>query len=1135
MAAPNYPPTSDAERETLLQFVREAPIVFGSWRFLKGLFKKVEADPNADPAILGTLLARMDTAPLSIPVDKQGGLDILKGRRGSILSTVVDKGTLFVLATRDYYNAVSDRLFYYQLDPEHPLKAAPLGNIAVRDSQHLAMCGDYLVEVVEEAQGRAGCLNIYSRDGGTLKFEGKSFTEGSGQVACRYPYIFVAVPEQRHRNKDSFVGMIVVSIADPTKPQIVATHSMPRITNIVLSDDGNVAAVGNSGKGFSWKSLPQKGKVTLLDVSIPSRPSELSSIDLDNVDGLYISRNRLYATTWNDRNYNPSLVLFDIGDPRKPQRQGTWKPNYTYGQILDFTERDGYIYIAQRYVSAQVVDARNPTHIVSGSTLPIYINNDSSSVFTAGDYLYISNSNQIEVWNISNPANPVRAGMPPKSETMGYMKRRARRLLRNLSKQNPDRFVQVAFETLKQSGATAKELSETAHWVSMDLLYGGGVRYYQQRHGRGRYSERKNAVRKINLRTREERGPNAWDAHPEVAAAFLAEKKLHWQTYEFAAKVLRSQGKPIPQIKTSSVLEEWLKGHSPLLSVLATRAIVGLLEQGQSVTSEAAARAFYWAGISLRKRLLDAVQQLGKKNEQWEKNFAVSVLARIVDHGVTGEQSLTRRAEGAALTIARQYSGGLNNNPSARELLVPFARTEREELVNVLTATARQAAPATVRSWIPDLALLTDSQREPIVAALEETLSAHVFPDRDAVSMTVQQTNEEMGYLGWRFLAASNTPQGTLAGIWNSLLELRVLTTPLRIAMTSPYAMALLTRAGITSEDLAKRLEEKPFLVELLNVETFNSLLDRAPIATVLNLVRAMPDDLWQQGRNRWLRRLQEGIGLADLWSGLPAALDEDSGGRIRARILGDAEFESVLLGLEDEYAETMLAIRTEDMDTLIGRWLTRHETPFVKNSGLLAEAATHVLPSVREWGLARSQALGFGLPFALRLLESEIPSSAAVGKTFFEDVPSGGEQEFDYALALCDSPIKSVRRLGREYVDTRWTTLPHTEVFRALFENPDPEVQSWIASLVNSEPSGPPETTQFHREVLRQRNRGRQAKEVVKSRQQLEPTLDVATLLELARGTGTPRDAEWAMSQLALRALAGEEIPGFTLYGVTG
>jgi hypothetical protein len=91
------------------------------------------------------------------------------------------------------------------------------------------------------------------------------------------------------------------------------------------------------------------------------------------------------------------------------------------------------------------------------------------------------------------------------------------------------------------------------------------------------------------------------------------------------------------------------------------------------------------------------------------------------------------------------------------------------------------------------------------------------------------------------------------------------------------------------------------------------------------------------------------------------------------------------------------------------------------------------------------------------------------------------------------------------------------------------------VATLLNDEPSRPSETPQFDRDVLRARNKARAAKEAVKARQETEGTVDVETLLSMARGSGTPRDAEWALSQLARRALAGEQISGFSIDGVAG
>ena len=179
-------------------------------------------------------------------------------------------------------------------------------------------------------------------------------------------------------------------------------------------------------------------------------------------------------------------------------------------------------------------------------------------------------------------------------------------------------------------------------------------------------------------------------------------------------------------------------------------------------------------------------------------------------------------------------------------------------------------------------------------------------------------------------------------------------------------------------------------------------------------------------------------------------------------------------------------------------------------------------------------RALGLDLPFALRLLESSLPGPVEVGGAFFTSLPSGDKGERGYALALCDSPLAPVRTLGRTFVTARWETLPQEDLLRALFENFHPDMQAFAAELLSHSSSRPAGTAQFDGEVLRARHTARRAKDQVKARQAVEPTVDVPTLLALARSR-TPRDSEWALGQLARLALSGEEIEGFTVTGVVG
>jgi hypothetical protein len=468
-----------------------------------------------------------------------------------------------------------------------------------------------------------------------------------------------------------------------------------------------------------------------------------------------------------------------------------------------------------------------------------------------------------------------------------------------------------------------------------------------------------------------------------------------------------------------------------------------------------------------------------------------------------------------------------------RPLLAPALAARRADLTvwlhDVLRALPVQAALPALR----DLEPLPDDLRRPALDALVEGANGKGFPLQTARE-GIEAGSEWVRAAAWELLAAGATEPPTLTALWNELLNSVVETPALRTAMASAHALGLLARSGITPAELAARLRDRPFLVGLLSPQTFRTMTQTLPAGVTLRLIAAAPDEQWDRLRTGWLDNLREGIGLADLWTSLEAALGEaEESERLARRLLADPEVAETILGVDDPAA--LLQIREPAFGPLLGRYVRAHEERFGRGSSLLLDAATHVLPDVREWALARVAAVGMDLPFALRLLESEIPPSAAVGRTFFDNLPPGDARELGHALALCDSPRPSVRAYGREFVLSRWATLPRAALYQALFENPAPEMQAFVADRLRDEPAPPEGTAEFDRDVLRARRRGRRAKEQVKARQTVEPTVDADTLLALARGTGTPRDAEWALGQLARRALAGETVEGVTVDGPAG
>ena len=148
---------------------------------------------------------------------------------------------------------------------------------------------------------------------------------------------------------------------------------------------------------------------------------------------------------------------------------------------------------------------------------------------------------------------------------------------------------------------------------------------------------------------------------------------------------------------------------------------------------------------------------------------------------------------------------------------------------------------------------------------------------------------------------------------------------------------------------------------------------------------------------------------------------------RLCRRLVGDVHvaedcFQATFLALADP---SFLENADPAVERLLRQWVAARPALFERDGPALLSAATNSLASVREWGLARVRAVGMELPFALRLLESELPGPVALAREYCEAVPAADARAMEIALALCDSPAASVRAYGRDFVTARWETLP--------------------------------------------------------------------------------------------------------------
>jgi hypothetical protein len=375
----------------------------------------------------------------------------------------------------------------------------------------------------------------------------------------------------------------------------------------------------------------------------------------------------------------------------------------------------------------------------------------------------------------------------------------------------------------------------------------------------------------------------------------------------------------------------------------------------------------------------------------------------------------------------------------------------------------------------------------------------------------------------WKLVAQSQIAPETLRAVWRELWSVQAPATAF-----GDVAAKVLQRAQIPEADFAEWLPTAP--IEKFAPVFFLTVLDLVAAEQKARLLLRPAEAQWQVLQNNVLELLKTAADLrtafwSGAWQGLESAPD------LLARFNHDflATFNDVSLGA----FSALLPSANSAHESLALNWLQTHTDELQRDENLetLIIAATHANDAIRLWGLRAVRERGLSVAVALRLMESGLPQPFALGREYFESAPRNSENERDYALALCDSPAREVQSYGREFLARRASSLLDAAMLQNLAEHPDGQMQSWVAELIKDFPAV--QTAEFDTAILRARGKARRAKEKVKTRIGAQagstPDMQTGALLELARGS-LARDREWALQQLAKRALNGEEIQGVTI-----
>jgi hypothetical protein len=1172
-----FPPDSEPEREELLAWVRQTPLVYGAWTHWKSLWKEAEARfiaGRGEPEIWAALLSRTDAAPLGGLTPRAAGV-----AAGDFHSLALHPREPLLYAAR------GDG-FVCLFDVSSPLEPRALGSFRASTPGNryshgtLRVVGDVLLYMEGDA-----CAFDLSDAGAPQFLDRLDFSYNSPIVAhdaSGEPYLLVSGPTEQ----SSFA---IPSKANPRWASLAKVSKPYRYPGTMRADGALVVSLLSQ-----WARGGYSSEFHVLDASDPQNLIERATFKAHPQSGIFQVRGELLFQCVGN-----IFSITDLSDPAKPRplgklplSQGAASAIHLQGDLAVLVYGNAYSETSALILVdvSQLQSPRVAGELASLTWFP-------GALVRLGDITLAATSKGLRALDLSSPSRACEVGQTPSSRTFAYLKRRGRRFARILAEADDNASFELTSRLIEATRGQ-EALDFTSQWIVADALVGAGHAFEQQGHGRGPLVLRSPFHRRARL----ERAPKAWDAHRETVERWTGDE-YSWQVAVVARRALGEMNAPLPTKHLNAIL----CGDWPFALGEAARQAQNRLGE---LSPDALAGLLWCVNSRRRSEILGALGSV-------EQNGALaSGLANILARRAPQSGNFARRELDIARFLATEFDlshGDFSARAAVRA--VPALLCSDEEML-------RELGLAFCRRLTPDLALETaklapqiEAQMLPrFSAALGESARGGGF-ELQRLTPAVRHANEAVRRVVWAVVRGSGTANETLRELWTTLLRgvnltyghtnqtfVWLLSAPAQTALDCDDALAVLGRAGANASELSHLRFSVSQPAAPANL--FGALALFADMSSIVTQVASAPTERWDAWKAAFARALPfSPARVGEFWQSVQARLEEDAFSpdlklQLRARTFGDpliaatfagavsslapALLIAVIAGVTDETWNVWRAGLLEALRTDAARreafWQAVRENgfdevlrarlvdaaEFAATFGLLpsvlefdepaleplllawlrargddldgedaVSAALHSLSSVRDYGLETLQRRGLNTSLALRLLESRLPEPMRVAREWFEQTATDEpERAVALALSLLDSPQSEARAIGRSFVASRLERLIEGGLLQALLENPNAEVQAFVAQLLLERGPKSLETGDFDRAVLRGRDRARRAKTLVQTRRaQTEALPDAKTLLELARGK-TPRDADWAWTQLA-RLAQNESVEGVEVSGV--
>lgn len=186
----------------------------------------------------------------------------------------------------------------------------------------------------------------------------------------------------------------------------------------LFSTAHNLFVSESTGRMYVAGASTQPNGVLMLDISNPTNPTQLASYTLGAyTHDVYVHNDTLYAFLTNVG----GVAAFDLSSLSYPYAMGDYNyyPNQGYTHSGWASADNKYLYFADEThgTSINILDISNPWSLTnvgsfkSALLAPTYVNSVPHNMHVRDTLLFVSYyQDGLQVWNISNPASPVKEG-----------------------------------------------------------------------------------------------------------------------------------------------------------------------------------------------------------------------------------------------------------------------------------------------------------------------------------------------------------------------------------------------------------------------------------------------------------------------------------------------------------------------------------------------------------------------------------------------------------------------------------------------------------------------------------------------------------------------------------------------------